>query len=82
MKKLEDPSLALLPITEAVEHLPHMVLSDERIAKTKSGLSTRITDAKFENGASVRMNDEAGDLIAIGFYDEAEKSVQPKIVLV
>lgn len=82
LKKLEDPSAALLPITEAVEHLPSMILSAERAVKTKSGLSTRIADAKFQEGQPVRMHDEAGDLIAIGFYDETEKSVQPKIVLV
>jgi tRNA pseudouridine55 synthase len=82
LKKLKDPLLALLPVSEAVEHMPSIVLSADRVTKTRSGLSTRIVDAKFQDGEPVRMHDEAGDLVAIGFYDPAENAIQPKIVLV
>jgi len=78
----DEPHSALLPMNLAVLHLPLLTLPAERIAKTKSGLSTRITGEQFRDGEAVRMQDERGDLIAIGFYNEAENTVQPKIVLV
>ena len=82
LQSLDDPHSALLPMNVAVSHLPLLTLPAERIAKTKSGLSTRITGEQFRDGEAVRMQDERGDLIAIGFYNEAENTVQPKIVLV
>jgi len=77
-----DPSSALVPMEHAVAHLPTLVLSEERITKTKNGLSTRILDSGFKDGQAVQMTNAAGDLIAIGFYNEAENIVQPKVVLV
>ena len=82
LQSRDDPHSALLPMNVAVSHLPLLTLPAERIAKTKSGLSTRITGEQFRDGEAVRMQDERGDLIAIGFYNEAENTVQPKIVLV
>jgi tRNA pseudouridine55 synthase len=82
LKNLDDPLLALSPMNEAVMHLPEMILTPDRVAKTRGGLSTRMMGQKYREGETVRMQDERGDLIAIGFYDEAENSVQPKIVLV
>ncbi|MEP7075144.1 MAG: tRNA pseudouridine(55) synthase TruB [Acidobacteriota bacterium] len=81
-QELEGPASAILPITDAVEHLPSFELTADRAAKTKGGLSTRASDQKFLAGEPIRMQDEAGELIAIGFYDEAENSIRPKIVLV
>ena len=78
----DEPHSALLPMNLAVLHLPLLALPAERIAKTKNGLSTRITGEQFRDGEAVRLQDERGDLIAIGFYNEAENTVQPKIVLV
>ena len=82
LQSRDDPHSALLPMNVAVSHLPLLTLPAERIAKTKSGLSTRISGEQFRDGEAMRMQDETGDLIAIGFYNEAENTVQPKIVLV
>ncbi|MEP6849321.1 MAG: tRNA pseudouridine(55) synthase TruB [Acidobacteriota bacterium] len=82
LQDLEDPASAILPMTDAVEHLPVITLTADRATKTKGGLSTRTTDQKFRAGEPIRMQDEAGELIAVGFYDEADNSVRPKIVLV
>lgn len=82
LDKLEAPQSAILPPEIAVEHLPSIILKDDRAEKTKSGLSTRIHDTKFADNEAVRLLDEKRDLIAVGFYDAAEKSVRPKIVLV
>jgi len=82
LERLEDPSSALIYMKEAVSHLPSLVLNNDRVEKTKNGLSTRIDDVKFNDGGAVQVVDDAGDLIAIGFYDEAEKAIRPKVVLV
>lgn len=82
LEKLDDPTSALVPMTEAVSHLRVIVLAEDRIEKTQNGLSTRILDTEFNDGEALQMQNADGDLIAVGFYNEAEKSVQPKVVLV
>jgi len=82
LEKLDDPSTALRPITEAVGHLRAITLPPDRAAKAKDGLSTRVTDDGLVDREFVRILDEPAELIAIGVYDIGEKSVKPKIVLV
>lgn len=77
-----EPASALLQKEIAVENLPSVTFNSDRVEKTKSGLSTRIHDATFTDSEAIRMLDEKHNLIAVGFYDAAEKSVRPKIVLV
>ena len=71
----------LLPVDLAVEHLPEFVLRDDRISKTLNGMSTRDLSGVFAEGQQVRMSSPTGELIAIGFFDDAEKVVQPRVVL-
>lgn len=75
-----NPLSVLIPMADAVSHLQKVRLGDERIAKTKNGLSSRIDDG-FADGERLQILDTKGDLIAIGQFDQAENSVQPKIVL-
>ena len=82
LKDLDDPTSVLLPTDEAVAHLPLFEVSDERVEKTKSGLSTRVADVDLEDGQFVRMTASDEYLIAIGVYEAGEKSIRPKIVLV
>ena len=82
LAELDEPTAALIPMEEAVEHLPSITLAADRAEKAKGGLSTRIAETEFTNGQPVRMLDDSEHLIAIGFYEESEKSVRPKVVLV
>jgi tRNA U55 pseudouridine synthase TruB len=82
LEQLAEPTSALLPKEIAVEHLPSIILDAARVAKTKSGLSTRVHEAQFADNEAVSMLDEKQNLLAIGFYDAEEKSIRPKIVLV
>lgn len=82
LEQLDDPSTALRPFADAVEHLPAITLPPERIAKAKDGLPTRIPDYGLADGVPVRIVDETSALIAVGIYNSEEKSVKPKIVLV
>ncbi len=72
-------SLPIITMSEALSQLPTFSLTDERAEKAKHGLSTRTNEA-FTDGACIRMLDARSNLIAIGYYDAAEKIVQPKIV--
>lgn len=77
-----EPELELVPMNDAVSHLAKFVVPADRIGKTRNGLSTRIYDAKLEDGQALQMTDEAGTLLAIGFFDATENVIQPKVVLV
>lgn len=81
LEACEDPIAALIPMNEAVSHLQQFVLPDDRIEKTRNGLSTRFTGDLIE-GEAVQMLDESGNLVAIGHYRVSENDVQPKVVLI
>lgn len=82
LESLLNPADALLPVGEAVSHLPKIILAPDRIVRTRSGMSTRFAEDKVADGEPVGMFDEIGELIAVGLYRESEKAVQPKVVLV
>lgn len=71
----------LRPIDEAVEHLPQFDLREDRVAKTQNGMSTRDLSGKFTNGEMIRMMSPTRELIAIGYFDDGDKVIQPKVVL-
>ncbi len=81
LEDLQDPKDRLVPMEEAVSHMPAIVLPDDRVAKTRNGLSTRVESGQFPDGATVRILDERSQLVAIGIARSAEDIVQPKIVL-
>ena len=72
----------LISMNEAISHLPPVVLSERDVEDAKNGKRRRIENATLEDNQTVRMIDEAENLIAIGFYKAQEKSIQPKLVLV
>lgn len=82
LEKLDDPAAAMLDIREAVSHLPEMIVPDDRVGKTRNGMSTRVFDDTLAGSDAIKMVDGAGTLIAIGYYIEKENTVQPKVVLV
>lgn len=81
LRSLDDPSAALIPMTEAVSRLRTIPLTPDRVKKTLSGLATRFAgDAAA--GEAMQMTGPGGELIAVGIYDAAEQAVRPKVVLV
>lgn len=81
LQQLDEPATALIPMETAVSHLPKFTLREDRVAKTRNGMSTRTFDFVCAEGEPVSMMTESGEIVAIGFYNKAEKVVQPKIVL-
>jgi tRNA pseudouridine55 synthase len=82
LKKAGNPDEFLLPVETAVESLAPFVLRADRVEKTRNGMSTRVLDESFASDQAIKMVEEGGDLVAIGYYDPLENSVRPKIVLV
>ena len=76
-----SPQERLLPVDLAISHLPVFELREDRVPKTLNGMSTRDLSGRFSNGELIRMNAPDGRLAAIGYFDDAEKVVQPKVVL-
>ena len=86
LEQLNDspvPMNTLLPLDFAVRHLAEFRLDDNRVAPTRDGLSTRVTNSPYESGQFVRMTEpEEGAVIAVGVYDDDEKVIRPKVVLI
>lgn len=70
-----------ISMNEAVSHLPQIVLSEEEITKTRNGQKLKRENLAASDGENVRIIDAQENLLAIGFFNEAEKTIQPKIVL-
>ncbi len=76
--KLDD---YLISMNEAVSHLPPVVLTENEIEDTRNGKRLQVENFELADDQTVRMIDAAENLIAIGFYLNQEKSIQPKLVL-
>jgi tRNA pseudouridine55 synthase len=81
LEKAEDPAALLMPLRDGVANLTVVELEEDRIERTRNGSSSRVQENNLEQGQPVQMVDQAGELIAIGYYDETEKAVRPKVVL-
>lgn len=79
----EENALAevLISMSEAVSHLPQVKLSSAEAGKIKNGVKLKRNSDELKDGVFLRLTEDE-NLLAIGFYDEAEKTVQPKLVLV
>ena len=81
LNDLNAETAKLLPIEEAVSHLPDFVLSDDRVEKTRNGMTTRANGNQYVDNEIVRMVDQNGNLIAIGVNETEISEIRPKIVL-
>lgn len=69
----------LIPMNEAISHLPQRKLDEAEIKRIRNGMKVQ---AKFveKNVQTVRITDMAENLLAIGSYLENEEMIQPRIV--
>ena len=83
-KKVSENKLdkVIISMNEALSHLPQILLSKDEIEKTRNGLKLKKNDFEAGDNQPVRITDEQENLVAVGFYNEREKVIQPKIVLV
>jgi tRNA pseudouridine55 synthase len=71
----------LISTNEAVSHLAEIKLSAEDAGRIKNGVKLKTVSDEFKDGEFLRLT-EGENLLGIGFYREAEKNIQPKLVLV
>jgi tRNA pseudouridine55 synthase len=68
----------------ALSPLPFLHLTTADAARTRNGMQVRVEThltAAWGDGERVRMREEDGSLIAIGLFDKASGTLQPKVVL-
>jgi tRNA pseudouridine55 synthase len=81
LAEADEAAAFLLPASDAVEHLAPIILSEERVEKTRNGLSTRLMDADHEDGQFIKLVSAEGELVAIGKFSATDSSVKPTVVL-
>jgi tRNA pseudouridine55 synthase len=84
--KTEAGALAsiLLSPDAALARLPFLHLSAADARRTRHGMSVQPgveVALQWSEGERVRMRDEAGNLIAIGFYDAVTQILHPRVVV-
>lgn len=72
----------LISMNDAVSHLPKADLIGDAVEKTHHGMKLKYDSDEVKHGDSVRMVDENATLVAVGTYDESDKTVQPKTVFI
>jgi tRNA pseudouridine55 synthase len=72
----------LISMSDALAHLPKIILDKTEITNTQNGKKLKFEDAEFEDNQAIRLLDEAENLVAIGFYVEERKCIQPRIVMI
>jgi tRNA pseudouridine55 synthase len=78
----ETIETVLISMNEAVSHLAEIRLTAEEIGKIKNGVKLERDLAETKNATVLRLTDERENLLAIALYDESEKLIRPKLVLV
>ncbi len=71
----------LISMNDALVHLPKVVLNETEIKDTQNGKKLRFEDAQIADNQAFRMVDAANELAAVGFYDDEQKFIQPRVVL-
>ena len=74
MTLLVDPNTAL-------SWLPFVHLSTEDERRVRHGMEVSTEGQDFADGEQVRLRDVHGDLLAIGEFDAAKRSLRPRVVL-
>ncbi|MDT4896646.1 MAG: tRNA pseudouridine55 synthase [Acidobacteriota bacterium] len=73
----------ILPMDAALSNLPFVHLTADEARRALHGIALRIgdgTEVEWQANEPVGMRDPLGHLIAVGFYDEASRSLHPRVV--
>ena len=80
---LDDLSNALINTSDMLSHIPIVKLDEERIKLVLNGreFSSSGYEPAIGNGSPVRLCDQRGGLVAVGYYDPVLKLVTPRVVM-
>jgi tRNA pseudouridine55 synthase len=73
----------LLPMDAALSSVPFVHLTADEARRALHGIALRIedgTEREWQANQPVGMRDSDGHLIAVGFYDDASRSLHPRVV--
>jgi tRNA U55 pseudouridine synthase TruB len=73
----------LLDMNAALPELPaaHLTADEARRVRHGAAVPARADSGAWADGASVRMLEAGGPLLAVGVYDAARAHVQPRVML-
>jgi tRNA pseudouridine55 synthase len=74
----------ILSADAALSGLPFVHLTADEASRTLNGIALHLSEgsgSEWRDNAPVRMRDTDGRLIAVGFYDAANGSLRPRVVL-
>jgi tRNA pseudouridine55 synthase len=74
---------SLLPLDTALSGMPFVHLTADEARRSLHGMALRVEEgiaAGWRANDPVRMRDAAGRLIAVGFYDAANRTLRPRVV--
>jgi tRNA pseudouridine55 synthase len=85
-KRGEADALAfvLLSPDAALSPMPFLDLDVAAARQARNGMDVSVSDeveAKWAEGERVRMRDESGSLIAVGFFDATKRLLHPRVVV-
>jgi tRNA pseudouridine55 synthase len=71
----------LLSPHAALSRLPFLHLTDDDARRARHGMEVKVEEVNWVDGATIRMCDPQGQLIAIGEFDARQKRLHPRVVL-
>jgi len=81
----DDLRKSLVGTSEMLKHLPAILLNEERLVLVTNGRGFVLDRAEVESasrpGVSLRLCDQANELVAVGEYDAAANVVRPRVVM-
>jgi tRNA pseudouridine55 synthase len=75
---------ALISPDAALAHLPAVQLESDDVPRVQQGIDLQVEDpeaSRWSKGQRVRMRSANGDLVAVGVYNAAIKSIHPSVVI-
>jgi tRNA pseudouridine55 synthase len=84
--KFDEEALGtiLIPPDAGLPWMPFVDLTDREVERVRHGIAISLSQHSGgipAHADHVRMRDEAGNLVAVGCYDEATHSLQPRVVI-
>jgi tRNA pseudouridine55 synthase len=70
----------MISLDTTVGHLPGVVMNESDVRRVTNGLDLEI-ESDHQDGQRVRLQNVAGELVAVGSFDAARRVVHPKVVL-
>ena len=71
----------LLTTDDALPRLPAIDLSAEDLQRVRNGMSLRVSETGWSDGAQVKLRIHPGHLIAVAVFNAAENLLHPRVVI-